>query len=637
MKNIQSHIRVSVVASTRFFSVMLACILFLPTLALSAATTTADAAFQQYANRALTEMWRQFPEQGVGVGYYKHAQEMTVPDSASRASAVAFYDQQLQALAKFDSAKLNAANRVDLVLMRNQFESSRWDVTTFKSWQWQPSQYNVGNDFGLLLNTEYAPLETRLRHVMARLAKVPAYYTAAKASISEPTREHTELAILQNKGALSVFDDDLLKKVKGSKLDAVEKKLFQLRLEKARVATNDFIAYLTELEAKRASGNARSFRIGRELYVQKFAYDIQSGFSVDELHKRAIAEKASLHDAMEKRARTLWPKYMGTKEMPSDRLIMIRAMIDELATRHAKREAFVETVRKQIPALEKFVRDKNLLDQDRTRPLVVREMPRYMRGDGAGASISAAGPYDPKANTYYNVTPLDEMPDAEAASELREYNDWTLQILNIHEAIPGHYTQLVHANKSKSRIKTIFGNGSMVEGWAVFGEKLMLDAGYGDNEDEIWLMWMKWNLRTVVNTILDIEIQTMSMSKEAAITMMMREAFQEEAEATNKWKRATLNQVQLTSYYNGYAEITALRDEMRQKQGDKFSVKDFNNQFLSYGSAPVKSIRELMLAGVQRDLSRSVMRRKGIGVVLKTAKQRVGIDELVCASLGFDP
>jgi uncharacterized protein (DUF885 family) len=620
MKNTPFLLRFFIDTFTRTFLAILVCFLYLPSPAIGAPVAVADTAFQQYANRALIEMWRQFPEQGVGVGYYKHAQEMTVPDAASRARAVVFYDRQLQALAKFDPNRLSASNRVDLALMRNQFESSRWDLTIFKSWQWQPSQYNVGNDFGLLLNTEYAPLETRLRHVMARLAKVPAYYAAAKESISEPTREHTELAILQNKGALSVFDDELVKKVKSSKLSAAEKAMFQSRLEKARLATNDFIAYLTELDAKLTSGNARSFRIGRELYAQKFAYDIQSGFSVDELHKRAIAEKASLHEAMEKRAHTLWPKYMGAREMPSDRLLMIRAMIDELATRHTKREAFVETVRKQIPALEAFVREKNLLDQDRTRPLVVREMPRYMRGDGAGASISAAGPYDPKANTYYNVTPLDEMSDAEAASELREYNDWTLQILNIHEAIPGHYTQLAHANKSKSRIKTIFGNGSMVEGWAVFGEKLMLDAGYGNNEDEIWLMWMKWNLRTVVNTILDIEIQTMNMSKEAAITMMMREAFQEEAEATNKWKRATLNQVQLTSYYNGYAEISALRDEMRQKQGDKFSVKDFNNQFLSYGSAPVKSIRELMLAGVQIDLSRSATRRKCEGVVLKTVK-----------------
>ena len=606
MKNTLFSFRFFVKTFTRFFLAMLMCVLYLPTPAISAPLAAADAAFQRYANRTLTDMWRQFPEQGVGVGYYKHAQEMTVPDAVSRASAVAFYDRQLQALAKFDGTKLSASNRVDLTLMRNQFESSRWDIVTFKSWQWQPSQYNVGNDFGLMLNTEYAPLETRLRQVMARLAKVPAYYDAAKDSINEPTLEHTELAILQNKGAMSVFDDELVTKVKRSKLSAAEKALFQSRLEKARAAISNFITYLTELEAKLQSGNARNFRIGRELYAQKFAYDIQSGFSVDELHQRAIAEKTSLHEAMEKRARALWPKYMGTKEIPSDRLMMTRAVIDELATRHTKREAFVETVRKQIPALEAFVRDKNLLDQDRTRPLVVREMPRYMRGDGAGASISAAGPYDPKANTYYNVTPLDEMSEAEAASELREYNDWTLQILNIHEAIPGHYTQLVHANKSPSRIKTIFGNGSMVEGWAVFGEKLMLDAGYGNTEDEIWLMWMKWNLRTVVNTILDIEIQTMNMAKEAAITMMLREAFQEQAEASNKWKRATLNQVQLTSYYNGYAEITALRDEMRQKQGDKFSVKAFNNQFLSYGSAPVKSIRELMLGTAQNSLSKPV-------------------------------
>jgi uncharacterized protein (DUF885 family) len=221
-----------------------------------------------------------------------------------------------------------------------------------------------------------------------------------------------------------------------------------------------------------------------------------------------------------------------------------------------------------------------------------------MRGTGAGASVSAAGPLNPTANTYYNVTPLDDAFTAEQAeSLLREYNDWTLQILNIHEAVPGHYTQLMHANKSGSLVKAVFGNGSMIEGWAVFGEKVMLDAGYGGNSPEMWLSWMKWNLRSVVNTILDYQIQTKNLGRDAAMTMMTREAFQQETEATEKWRRATLTQVQLTSYYNGYAEITALRDEMRARQGASFSVKRFNNQFLSYGSAPVRSIRELMLAG----------------------------------------
>jgi uncharacterized protein (DUF885 family) len=553
---------------------------------------TADQRFQVQAARVLDEMWQEFPEFAVRMGNYKYADQLTVPDQARRERTVAFYDRQLAALAAFDPATLNASNRVDLQLLRNRFERGRWHIVTFKAWQWQPSTYNAGPDLDLVLDTEYAPLDARLRQTLARLDKVPAYYAAAKASISDPTAEHIDLALRQNKGALAIFSSELMKKVDASGLSADEKALFRQRADRSRAAIEDYIAYLGSLKG------TRNFRIGPELYQQKFAYEIQSGFTADELYRRALAEKAALHDSMEKRAHELWPKYMGNTPMPADRLVMIRAVLDELAKQHAKREEFVQVVRKQVPELQAFVREKDLLDQDATRPLVVRETPLFMRGTGAGASVSAAGPLNPTANTYYNVTPLDDAFTAEQAeSLLREYNDWTLQILNIHEAIPGHYTQLMHANKSGSLVKAVFGNGSMIEGWAVFGEKVMLDAGYGGNSPEMWLAWMKWNLRAVLNTVLDYEIQTKNLQRDAAITMMTREAFQQQTEATEKWRRAALTQVQLTSYFNGYAEITALRDEMRARQGTAFSVKRFNNQFLSYGSAPVRSIRELMLAG----------------------------------------
>ena len=557
----------------------------------------ADSRFQSHVAIVLEEMWREFPEFALRAGNYKYADQMSVPDQARRDRSKAFYDRQLAALAGIDPATLYVSNRVDLGLMKNRFESSRWNLTTFKAWQWQPSTYNVGNDFWVLINTEFAPLDTRLRHVLVRLEKVPAYYAAAKASIADPTLEHTGLAIKQNQGALSVFGPDLLKKVDASGLNAEEKARFKARIDAATGAINDFVAYLGTLETRLKSGPARSFRIGKDLYEQKFAHDIQSSFSAAQLHQRALSDKAALHDAMEKLARELWPKYLGNAIQPADRLLMIRAVIDELGKRHTSREAFVDTIRKQLPQLTAFVREKDLLDQDPTRPLIVRETPLYMRGVGAGASVSAPGPFDPTANTYYNVTPLDAFTPDEAESNLREYNDWTLQILNIHEAIPGHYTQLMHANKSKSLVKSLFGNGSMIEGWAVFGEKLMLDAGYGGNTPEMWLAWMKWNLRAVVNAILDYEIQTMDLSRDAAIRMMTYEAFQQQTEATEKWRRATLSQVQLTSYFNGYTEITALRDELRARQDKDFSVKGFNNKFLSYGNAPVKSIRELMLAG----------------------------------------
>ena len=556
-----------------------------------------DQRFEMHSAKVLAEMWREFPEFAVSVGYYKYADRMTVPNKTRRNRSLAFYNRQLAALTKFDASKLSAANQVDLALLQNQFESSRFNLITFKAWQWQPSFYNVGNDFGLILTTEYAPLDTRLRHVLARLAKVPAYYAAAKASINDPTLEHTQLALIQNTGALGVFDEALTKKVEASALSRAEKARFTTRLAAARIATKDYIAYLTATEAKLKAGQARSFRIGKSLYTQKFALDIQSGFGVEQLYQRALAEKITLHNAMEKLARELWPRYMGTLPMPADHLTLIGTLIDKLCERHTSRETFVDTIRQQIPQLENFVREKDLVDLDPTRPLVVRETPLYMRGGGAGASVSAPGPYDPQANTYYNVTPLDEFTPSQAESYLREYNDWTLQILNIHEAVPGHYTQLVHANKSKSVVKAIFGNGSMIEGWAVFSEKVMLDAGYGGNAPEMWLLWMKWNLRSVVNTILDVEIHTAGLTRDAAILLMTREAFQQETEATEKWRRATFTQVQLTSYFNGYAEITALRDQERVRLGKDFSVKAFNNKLLSYGSAPVRDIARLMQAG----------------------------------------
>jgi uncharacterized protein (DUF885 family) len=220
----------------------------------------------------------------------------------------------------------------------------------------------------------------------------------------------------------------------------------------------------------------------------------------------------------------------------------------------------------------------------------------------AGASISSPGPYDKNGNTYYNVGSLSGWPKDKAESYLREYNHYILQILNIHEAIPGHYTQLIYSNRSPSLVKSVFGNGAMVEGWAVYTELMMLENGYGavsdgpEAEPEMWLMYYKWNLRSTCNTLLDYGVHVNGMTREDAISLLVNEAFQQQAEAEGKWRRVTLSQVQLCSYFTGFSEILNLREEIRKKKGDQFNLKDFHEKFLSYGSAPVKYIRQAMLA-----------------------------------------
>ena len=269
-------------------------------------------------------------------------------------------------------------------------------------------------------------------------------------------------------------------------------------------------------------------------------------------------------------------------------------MIDKISEKHVKPEEFQTAIEKQMPELVEFIKQKDLIYIDPSKPLVVRREPDYMAGV-AGASISAPGPYDKNGNTYYNVGSLASWDKDRAESYLREYNHYILQILNIHEAIPGHYTQLVYANQSPSLIKAIFGNGAMIEGWAVYTERMMLESGY-ENSDEMWLMYYKWNLRTTCNTILDYSVHTKEMSKEDALNLLINEAFQQKAEAEGKWRRVSVTQVQLCSYFSGYTEIYDFREELKKQAGDKFNLKQFHEKFLSYGSAPVKYIKELMLS-----------------------------------------
>ena len=335
------------------------------------------------------------------------------------------------------------------------------------------------------------------------------------------------------------------------------------------------------------------------MFEQKFNAQIQSAYSAKEIFEAAVDAKQELHYNMARVSEVLWEDYFPGKEKPGKNLELIKMVIDKAANNHVHRDSFVTSIRQQIPTLEKFVIENDLITLDPDKPLVVRETPEYMRGF-AGASISAPGPYDAGAETYYNVTPLDHYTEEEAESYLREYNNYTLQILNIHEAIPGHYTQLVYSNQSPSLIKSLLGNGAMIEGWAVYTEKMMMENGYGGNQMEMGLMYYKWNLRTVCNTILDYGIHVLGFTEDQAMSLLMKEAFQERSEAEGKWRRARLSQVQLCSYFTGYHEILQLKEEIEELQGDEFNLKAFHEEFLSYGSAPVKYIRKLMLAKVNK-------------------------------------
>ncbi len=563
-----------------------------------AAPADANQAFErEFGDRFFQSYWPLHTDAAIAVGYYQVADHLNVLDAKERGSELSYIGVQLAHLDRYRPQSLDAAHRTDQALLRNELESERWHLQELRDWQWDPSSYNVANSFAVLLNTEYAPLDQRLRTVLKRLARVPAYYAAAKKNVLEPSREHTQLAIQQNQGALDVFGEDLGKQIDHSGLSKAERAQFWQSMFAARAAIKDYVAFLKNLDGQlEKNGKARSFRLGQDLYEKKFTYDIQSGGSAEALYQRAKLEKERLLTRMDGLADTLWPKYMGDAAKPADRFDKLGQLIGKMSEHHVARDNFVDSVKRMIPQLEQWITDHQLIDLDPSKPLQVRTTPSYEQGV-AIAGIEAPGPYDPSAKTYFNVTPLDSYTPERAESFLREYNDWVLPVLIIHEAIPGHYVQLIYANRSPSRIKSIFGNGAMIEGWAVYSERMMLESGYGGGTPESWLMYSKWNLRSVTNTILDYSVHVLGMSREDAIQLLTHEAFQSQEEASAKWRRVQLSSVQLTSYFSGYSAIYDFRERLKQQQGPAFDLKKFHEQFLSYGSSPVRLIEDLMQQG----------------------------------------
>jgi uncharacterized protein (DUF885 family) len=549
-----------------------------------------DATFSGYKQHFLESLWKMDPDRATQTGYHQYDSLLLMPSAANRDKMITFAKVEADSLLRYDPNTLSESNKMDYQLIQNEVQEIQFNLQSLKAWEWSPNTYNVISTFAYILNEHYAPLDKRLRNFYEKMENIPAYYKEAQKQIKNPVPELTSLTVDQLNGGLGVFEKDFADSLKKTKIPEVLQKQMLTRAKLSATTIKDFADWLTNLK----SAKPRSFRLGQDLYQEKFKYQIQSAFTAQQISNAATNRKKLLHQEMGKLSKQLWPKYFGKQPMPKDSLELISRVIDTLSTKHVKPEEFQMAIQNLIPKLVDFVNTKSLLAQDPSKPLIVRKEPAYMAGV-AGASVSSPGPYDKGGNTYFNVGSLTGWAPERAESYLREYNQYLLQILCIHEAIPGHYTQLVYSNKTPSLIKSVLQNGAMIEGWAVYSEEMMLDAGYGNNEPEMRLMWYKWNLRSVCNAILDYSVHVSNMSKEQAIKLLTREAFQQQAEAEGKWKRVSVSSVQLTSYYTGYKEIIDMRDAYKKKMGDKYSVKEFNEKFLSYGSAPVKLIKELMM------------------------------------------
>ena len=487
-----------------------------------------------------------------------------------------FYSGFRERLALIKPETLAPEERADYQIVQNQVELALLDLNRIQSFRHNPSVYVelVGNALFNPFVLEYAPLETRYRHIIQRLFKVPELVQQAKASLRDSPEVWNRVAQEENDGNIDLIDKTLRERVPpASKTD------FDRAAASALDALRGFSKYLKDDLSRRTS----DWRLGKDKYDPKFRYTLASGKTPDQVLSEA---EVALKDMREQMVKLAAPR-------------TVQQALDKIAQQHATPETFMDQARKTLEEATKFVREKHLVTLPARSNLQVIPTPEFMRGIYAVAGFNAAPALEPQLGAFYWVTPIPaNWPKDRIESKLREYNYYGLQEITIHEAMPGHYVQLEIANnlepKTRRVLRNIYGNGPYVEGWAVYAQQLMSDEGYLNNSVELRLTLMKQLLRSIANAILDIRLQTIGMTEQQALDLMINDTFQEKEEATAKIQRAQLSSCQLPMYFIGWRGWLDVHEDYKKRKGAAFQLSEFHDAALKESAVPLPVLPQLL-------------------------------------------
>ncbi|HKG57967.1 MAG TPA: DUF885 domain-containing protein [Candidatus Limnocylindrales bacterium] len=581
-------------------------------------------AFTDRVDAFLAEFFRLNPLHATAAGLHDHDGRWPDLTRKGREERLAFVDRWATELGALDAASLSSDERIDRDLLRLELDAQRFGDTELREEAWNPLEwvYILGGGIFPLLAREFAPLPVRLTSIAERLEGVPALLAAARENLvgaaGRPVaRFHTETALKQLSGIAELADDAVTAADDASSDVAVAGVADRVRAAAAtaKEALSDFEAHLRDVVLPASEGEGR---IGGELFAAKMRHTIRDEeLAPDRVLAAAEREYVAVRGEMIRLARELWPRWGGGASMPDDEGHVVRSVLDAIAAEHPPAPELLDFCRAELERIEAFCRERSVIGLS-DEPLDIRWTPVFLRAFG-GAMLDSPGPLDKGQKSFFAITPIPEdWTPEQAESYLREDNARMLRLLTIHEAVPGHYLQGAYANRCESISRAVFWSGVFAEGWAVYVTQVMMDLGYGADDPGLMLTHWKFYLRAVTNAIIDVRIHTAGMTEGEAVSLMVDGGFQEEAEARNKYNRARLSSVQLSTYFVGSLAFWEIEQDARRRAarttadaredavpaprvvggfGDTpgFDYRAHLEACISHGSPPMSLLRRILL------------------------------------------
>jgi uncharacterized protein (DUF885 family) len=532
-------------------------------------------------DRYLDGLFHFAPARATEAGLHAYDAELPAYSRREVAAEIARAKRALAELAGIPKESLAHENRLDALLLENSIRAHLLDLENIRMWERDPDFYNgvISRALFLLVQRDFAPLDERLRSLIARERRVPEIFRSARANLANPPAIYTKIATLQVASEIRFLRDDLPRAITGARNAALKAEFAQVN-QRAIEEYGKFLEYLKTDLASRSKG---SFALGAENYRKKLLYEEMVDLPLDRLLE--IGEKAlrQTQDCFKATAALI-----DSEKPPA-------AVIAQLSQDHPDAERLLAETQAGLEDLRNFVTSHRIVTIPSAENPRVVETPAFMRAL-TFASMDSPGAFEETSTeAFYNVTlPERDWSDTQREQHLRAFGRNGIRVTSIHEVFPGHYTQFLWVKRAPTKVRKLLGADTNAEGWAHYAEQMMLEEGYGEGDPKLLLSQLHEALLRLCRYIVGLRMHTRGMTLEEGIAFFEREGWQERANAEREAMRGTSDPTYLV-YTLGKLQLLKLREDYQKKVGDRFNLREFHDRFLSFGYPPIKLIREEML------------------------------------------
>jgi uncharacterized protein (DUF885 family) len=584
--------RVNNTAMLAFISLLLILVAFSMTAAVFAGQPQ-DAEFDAVAEEYVKTYLAAHPVQGTALGFHEYDGKISDYSRLALDAELSRLRRFEDRLAKFDPAKLSPHQSIDLRILQAAIKRELFEMQDMSVFERNPMVYARAADVNVYVKRNFAPLEDRVRSLVAIESQIPNILIAARTNLDEKLpKPFIELAIQIARGSADFLKKDLVAAVSGLKDDQLGV-AFQAANRKAANALND---YATWLEREKLPKATLDFALGEEKFHRFLAQTELVDLAPQKILEIGMTQLKAEQDAFAEAAKKIDPNKPAIE------------VFKQIQSEHPAPDKLIPDVAKDLDKIRKYVVTRKLVGIPSEVRAKVKETPQYLRATSF-ASMDTPGPFEKRATeAYYYVTPTEEdWPPQEKEEWLTAFNYYTSDVVSIHEVYPGHYVQFLHLNASPAtKVEKIFGSYAFIEGWAHYCEKMMIDEGFGGgsnaspNEDDVRraakyrMAQSDEALLRLCRLCVSIKVHTQNMSVDEATKFFQDNCYYEPKPARQEAMRATFDPGYL-NYTLGKLQILKLRDDYKNQQGNEFSLQKFHNELLSHGMPPIRLLREIML------------------------------------------